>query len=137
MEQKTLVERITAELEQSIVEGVYCPGDRLPPERVLAGKLEVSRPSLRNALKALAAKGILRSRQGGGHYVTDSLTRTMTDPLLEMLGQHPDSRNDVLEFRFPAGRCLRLLRSLKGNRCRQSKSGKNFLRSGRQYDGWR
>ncbi len=100
MEQNTLVERITTQLERNIVEGVYRPGDRLPPERVLAGKMEVSRPSLRSALKVLAAKGILRSRQGGGHYVTDSLTRSMTDPLLEMLGQHPDVRDDVLEFRY-------------------------------------
>ncbi|MCL6271723.1 FCD domain-containing protein [Sansalvadorimonas sp. 2012CJ34-2] len=99
MKQLTLVEQITTQLEKSIVEGVYRSGDRLPPERVLAETLEVSRPSLRNALKALAAKGILRSRQGGGHYVTDLLTRSMADPLLEMLGQHPDAREDVLEFR--------------------------------------
>ncbi|WP_461537231.1 FCD domain-containing protein [Spongorhabdus nitratireducens] len=100
MKQQTLADRITAKLETMIVEGVYRPGERLPAERTLAQQLEVSRPSLRSALQTLAAKGILRSRQGGGHYVTDSLTRSLSDPLLDMLGKHPEARDDVLEFRY-------------------------------------
>ncbi|WP_281645832.1 FCD domain-containing protein [Parendozoicomonas sp. Alg238-R29] len=99
MQQQTLADRITAKLETMIVEGVYKPGDRLPPERKLAEQLEVSRPSLRTALQTLAAKGILRSRQGGGHYVTDTLTRSVADPLVEMLSKHPETQDDVLEFR--------------------------------------
>lgn len=100
MKQQTLAERITAELETMIVEGIYKPGDRLPPERRLAEQLEVSRPSIRSALQKLAARGILRSRQGGGHYVTDALTRSVADPLIEMLSKHPDAEDDVLEFRY-------------------------------------
>ena len=100
MKQLTLAERITEKLETLIVEGVFRPGDRLPAERQLSEKLGVSRPSLRSALQSLAAKGIIRSRQGGGHYVTESLTSSLTDPLLDLLGKHPEARDDVLEFRY-------------------------------------
>lgn len=99
MKQQTLTERITEKLEAMIIEGVYKPGDRLPAERKLAEQLQVSRPSLRIALQTLAAKSIIRSRQGGGHYITDTLTRAVTDPLMEMLSKHPDAQEDILEFR--------------------------------------
>ncbi len=46
------------------------PGDRLPPERKLAEILHVSRPSLREALHALAIMKILENRQGAGTYIT-------------------------------------------------------------------
>jgi DNA-binding FadR family transcriptional regulator len=44
-------------------------GDRLPPERDLAKALGVSRTTLRDALRGLAERGILHSRQGSGWYV--------------------------------------------------------------------
>ena len=45
------------------------PGDRLPAERALAADLGVSRSALREAIKHLASRGLLVSRQGGGTYV--------------------------------------------------------------------
>ena len=42
------------------------PGDRLPPERQLAELLEVSRPSLREALHILQAQGLVHIRHGQG-----------------------------------------------------------------------
>ncbi len=100
MKQQTLAKRITDKLETLIVEGVFRPGERLPAERQLSEQFGVSRPSLRSALQSLAVKGIIRSRQGGGHYVTEALTSSLTDPLLDLLGKHPEARDDVLEFRF-------------------------------------
>lgn len=46
------------------------PGDQLPPERELAEQLGVSRPSVREAFRGLAILGVVRSRQGGGAYIT-------------------------------------------------------------------
>lgn len=46
------------------------PGDKLPPERELAATMHVSRPSLREALRALAIMNVVEIRQGDGTYVT-------------------------------------------------------------------
>lgn len=90
---------IAASLERRILEGSLKPGDRLPPERELAVELGVSRPSLREAIQKLASKGMVHSRQGGGTFVTDRLEATFIDPWREMLGAHPNLREDLLEFR--------------------------------------
>lgn len=45
------------------------PGDKLPSENQLARQLDVSRPSVREALSALQALGIVESRKGQGTFV--------------------------------------------------------------------
>ncbi|WP_366180939.1 FadR/GntR family transcriptional regulator [Actinomyces timonensis] len=54
-----------------VVAGAYRPGGALPAEAWLAEDLEVSRLTVREAVKVLVARGILRSRQGSGTYVVD------------------------------------------------------------------
>jgi len=90
---------VAASLERRILEGSLKPGDRLPPERELATEFGVSRPSLREAIQKLASKGMVQSRQGGGTYVTDRLESSFFDPWQEMMGSHPNLREDMLEFR--------------------------------------
>ncbi|MBS1162103.1 MAG: GntR family transcriptional regulator [Proteobacteria bacterium] len=90
---------VAASLERRILEGSLKPGDRLPPERELSIELGVSRPSLREAIQKLASKGMVQSRQGGGTYVTDRLESTFFDPWQDMMGAHPNLREDLLEFR--------------------------------------
>jgi GntR family transcriptional repressor for pyruvate dehydrogenase complex len=59
------------------------PGDRLPPERELAAMLGTSRPSLREALQALKARGWVDIRHGSGVFVADpATTRSLRDALL-------------------------------------------------------
>lgn len=90
---------VAATLERRILEGSLKPGDRLSPERELAAELGVSRPSLREAIQKLASKGMVHSRQGGGTYVTDALESSFSDPWQDMMGNHPNLREDMLEFR--------------------------------------
>lgn len=90
---------VAASLERRILEGSLRPADRLPPERELAIELGVSRPSLREAIQKLASRGLVQSRQGGGTYVTDRLESRFFDPWQDMLGEHPNLREDMLEFR--------------------------------------
>jgi GntR family transcriptional repressor for pyruvate dehydrogenase complex len=54
---------------------VYRAGDRLPPERVIAEQMGVSRPSVREALSALQLVGVLETRPGDGTYVVKGLDR--------------------------------------------------------------
>ena len=96
---KRLADTIVEQLESMILEGTLQPGQRLPPERALAEKFGVSRPSLREAVQRLTARGLLTSRQGGGNFVTDNLGASFSDPLVRLLETHPDAHRDLLEFR--------------------------------------
>ena len=59
------------------------PGDRLPPERELAAMLGTSRPSLREALQAIKARGWVDIRHGSGVFVADpATTRSLREALL-------------------------------------------------------
>jgi GntR family transcriptional repressor for pyruvate dehydrogenase complex len=62
----SLYEHVAAEIERVIESRQLRPGDRLPPERQLAGLLQVSRNSLREALKMLEARGRLEVQHGRG-----------------------------------------------------------------------
>ena len=73
LRQQRLADVITERLEAMILEGSLKPGQRLPPERELAERFGVSRPSLREAIQKLAARGLLTSRQGGGTFVNETL----------------------------------------------------------------
>lgn len=66
----SISEDIVANLLSLIRERELRPGDKLPPERELAAMMQVSRPSLREALRALAIMNIIEIRQGDGTYVT-------------------------------------------------------------------
>ncbi|MFD7922278.1 FadR/GntR family transcriptional regulator [Streptomyces sp. NPDC059740] len=65
-------ERIAHRLAAAIATGQYRRGDRLPSERDLAARLEVSRDSVRAALRRLVADGLLQIRRGrgGGAFVS-------------------------------------------------------------------
>lgn len=96
---RRLADTIVEQLETMILEGTLQPGERLPPERVLAEQFGVSRPSLREAVKRLAARGLLTSRQGGGNYVTENVGASFSDPLVALLENRPEAQRDLLEFR--------------------------------------
>ncbi|WP_026971559.1 pyruvate dehydrogenase complex transcriptional repressor PdhR [Aliagarivorans marinus] len=90
---------IVEQLERMILEGSLPPGERLPAERELAKQFDVSRPSLREAIQKLEAKGLVVRRQGGGTFVQHKLRDGLTDPLFELLAKHDESQLDLLEFR--------------------------------------
>lgn len=66
-----LADHTIDQIERLIIEGRLEPGQKLPSERELGAKLGVSRPTLREAIRALTMMGILESKQGDGTYVLD------------------------------------------------------------------
>ena len=94
-----LADTIVAELEQMIADGTLQPGQKLLPERELAVQFRVSRPSLREAIQRLEAKGLLYRRQGGGTFVKQAVSQPLLDPLLDLLLDNPEVQFDLLEFR--------------------------------------
>ncbi|SDW32395.1 FCD domain-containing protein [Marinobacter mobilis] len=99
VETPRLSDVIMQRMESMILEGSFKPGQKLPPERELASNFGVSRPSVREAIQKLAAKGLLTSRQGGGTFVSKTIGSSFSDPLLELLGSHQEFHYDLLEFR--------------------------------------
>jgi DNA-binding FadR family transcriptional regulator len=75
-----LYQRIASQVERLIREQGVRTGERLPPERELAKRLGVSRPSLREAMIALETSGLIEVRIGDGTYVRDGAHRP-TRPL--------------------------------------------------------
>ncbi|RJG50054.1 pyruvate dehydrogenase complex transcriptional repressor PdhR [Motilimonas pumila] len=99
IKQPKIADVIEAQLESMILEGSLNPGQKMPPERELAKQFDVSRPSLREAIQRLEARGLLTRRQGGGTFVEAGLRQGLTDPLYDLLNSTPESQYDLLEFR--------------------------------------
>lgn len=68
---KKFPDEIIEHLQRKILSGAIEVGDRLPPERELATELGTNRNTLREALRALEAQGLVKARQGDGVRVLD------------------------------------------------------------------
>ena len=81
--------------------GVHSRGDRLPPERELAGRLGVSRVTVRDALRELAAAGYVETRRGrfGGTFVTYQPGPLAHGELTRTAASMGDLLTDALTFR--------------------------------------
>jgi DNA-binding FadR family transcriptional regulator len=69
------------ELKRRIRDGRYRPGDKLPSERALSEEFRVSRPTVREAFRALAALNIVVQRHGSGVYVASLSVADLLEPV--------------------------------------------------------
>jgi len=90
---------VVAHVRDLIDRGALKPGDRLPPERDLAHRVGVSRPTVRAGLRTLAALGVVRSRRGSGTYIPDGPPTLGVDALSFLAALHKFSVDDVFEAR--------------------------------------
>ncbi len=90
---------VIRQIEQLILRGILRPGERLPPERELAERMDVSRPSLRDAIGTLQDTGLLTTRPGAGVYVADVLGSAFAPALTELFARHDEAVFDYLSFR--------------------------------------
>ncbi|WP_029354150.1 FCD domain-containing protein [Bosea sp. 117] len=94
---RKLAETIAEHIERMILEGVLRPGEKLAGERDLAERLEVSRPSLRDAIQLLEMRGLLVTSRDGTR-VTQFLS-PLTDPLAGLLQSNERVTADYFEYR--------------------------------------
>ncbi len=94
-------EETVERLLQSIKLGVVGPGDRLPSERDLAARLNVSRVTLREAIRALTEAGYVESRRGryGGTFVNARLPRPKRVGAKKLVRELGDGLEDALVLR--------------------------------------
>ena len=80
-DKRVIGQQVVARILELIRTGSLRAGDRLPPERELIEIFGISRPSLREALRALSMLGVINSLHGGGAYVSDLDARRLLAPL--------------------------------------------------------
>ncbi|MCX7643798.1 MAG: FCD domain-containing protein [Rhodobacteraceae bacterium] len=90
---------VVRQIELLILRGILRPGERLPSERELSDRLGVSRPSLREALAELQARGLVTSRAGAGIFVAESLSAVFPPALARLFSAHDESLFDYIDFR--------------------------------------
>ncbi|MBD2035965.1 FadR family transcriptional regulator [Leptolyngbya sp. FACHB-321] len=92
------VERLSAAIKM----GLYRPGDQLPTERDLADIMGVSRTTVREAIRVLAAQGFLSVKRGrtGGTFVCEGLVLPSVCELKQRLEQRGTTLNEILDYRL-------------------------------------
>ena len=92
-------ERIVDYIENEIIHGRLRKGDKLPTERRMAEEMSVSRASVREAVKALEAMGVVKSVQGSGNYITDDPDSTINRPLCTLFALSDGTLDNLLQLR--------------------------------------
>lgn len=79
--QEPASDRVVSQLLAMVTAGTLKPGDRLPCEREMAEMFNVSRPTVREGLRALAVLGVLKARHGSGIFVSALEATEILGPL--------------------------------------------------------
>lgn len=97
--QGVAAEFVVRHVRDLIERGDLGPGDRLPPERELALRVGVSRPSVRAGLRALSAMGVVESKHGAGTFIRGGPPMLGSEPLSFLAALHGFSRDEMFEAR--------------------------------------
>jgi GntR family transcriptional repressor for pyruvate dehydrogenase complex len=92
--------RLLTAFKWLISEGTLSAGARLPAERDLAEKFQVSRSSLRQALKVLEIMGVISQRVGDGTYITSGDSSVLAESLEFLILLNGISFHEVMEARI-------------------------------------
>lgn len=99
IERSSVAEQVAKKLLDLVRTKNLKPGDQLPPERELAAAMQVSRPSVREALRGLQILGVLKVRQGGGIFVSSLEASDLLGPLQLLITLNEDNVNALYESR--------------------------------------
>jgi GntR family transcriptional repressor for pyruvate dehydrogenase complex len=100
IERRSISEQVANRIMAMIKSGNLKSGDRLPTEAQMGIAFGISRPPLREALKALTLMGVLESRQGGRYTVTDLSPSRLVAPFNVMLSVGDYDVNEHFEARL-------------------------------------
>jgi GntR family transcriptional regulator, transcriptional repressor for pyruvate dehydrogenase complex len=97
---KRTYQYITEQIITLIVNGELNAGERLPPERMLAERFEVSRSSIREAFRALEIIGIIEVKPEKRTYVTDFNIAPFINTIAPLFIRNVDIKDDLMDFRL-------------------------------------
>lgn len=99
IKQEKVSTKIVEQIKASIAGGELKPGDALPPERELMALLNVSRPSLREALNTLATMGFIEITQRHRTIVRSLAAGRITEPIDHLLREDFQTVFELIESR--------------------------------------
>ena len=91
-------EEVAKQIERLILQKLH-PGDKLPSERELAEMLQVSRSSIRDAIRSLELMGLVEPRQGAGTIVRELSAESLVNPFANALKRRQELVSELLDFR--------------------------------------
>jgi GntR family transcriptional repressor for pyruvate dehydrogenase complex len=89
---------VIEEIERAIGTGKLNPGDQLPSENEMVKLFNVSRPSVREALRAMEYAGIIETRGGKGNFIREHSHKNMV-PKTTLQTMSRASSNEIIEAR--------------------------------------
>src|SRR3989304_4413029 len=98
VKQKRIYQDIVAQIRRLLDDGRLKPGFQLPSERELSELFQVSRASVREAIRALDSMGLVEIRSGEGTYVA-STVESLLSPLAFAIRQQRDAFREIFEAR--------------------------------------
>ncbi len=96
---KKIYEVVIEEIQQQIIAGTLNRGDKLPTERELAEQLDVSRTSVREAMRTLEVLGIIQVKQGGGNFIKERFDDALVEPLSMMFVLNESHPREIVDLR--------------------------------------
>jgi DNA-binding FadR family transcriptional regulator len=102
----SIAKQIAVNIREAILQGRVGVDQRLPTESELASQFGVSRPTVREALKRLAAENLVRSRRGptGGNFVKkpslQEVQQSLANSMMLLVGLGDFSHNHIVETRL-------------------------------------
>ena len=99
VQSKSVSQIIIEQIQDIIMSGKLKAGDVLPSERELAETMNVSRPALREALKALEVMGIVECHQGRGNFIVNKVSENFYKPMSLAFKLSNGDYSEILELR--------------------------------------
>jgi GntR family transcriptional repressor for pyruvate dehydrogenase complex len=94
-----IYEKIASQIETSILKGTIKPGEKITAERKLAKDFNVSRNTVREAVKKLCEKGTLKSKAGSGTFVSENAGAIISKALNKSSGKKKKRLKEIIELR--------------------------------------
>jgi len=95
-----IYEQVIQQIKDMIADGTLKSGDKLPTERKLAEKFNVSRSSIREALRSLENIGIVESKQGEGNFIGRNIENILYEPLSILFMLQDNTSQEIFELRM-------------------------------------
>jgi DNA-binding GntR family transcriptional regulator len=95
MSSPTLYQQIRRTLTDEIMSGRYAAGEKFPPENELCDRFGVSRQTVREAIRELQSRGMLKRRRGAGTVVCGRQDPTLFVQEIDTLGRLYDAAQDT------------------------------------------